>query len=155
MGEKLVTQNRRARHDYQILETFEAGIELKGTEVKSLRNGQMTLKDSYAVVRGGEVFLLNAHIAPYEQGNVFNHKPERDRRLLMHKKEIVRVGSKMAERGLTLVPLKVYFKNGRAKVELGLARGKQQRDKRAALREQEAERDVSRALREASKREGL
>lgn len=146
MGEKLVVQNRRARHDYQVLDTFEAGIELRGTEVKSLRAGHMTLKDSYADIQHGEMFLVGAHINPYEQGNIYNHDPERDRKLLMHKREIERLGSQVAEKGLTLIPLRVYFKNGRAKVELGLCRGKQTHDKRTSIRERDAKREMDRAI---------
>ena len=117
MGEKLVVQNRRARHEYQVLDSFEAGIELRGTEVKSLRAGQMTLKDSYADLQQGQLYLVGAHINPYEKGNIYNHDPERPRRLLMHKREIEKLGSQIAEKGLTLIPLRVYFKDGRAKVE--------------------------------------
>ena len=148
MAEKLVVQNRRARHDYQVLDTFEAGIELRGTEVKSLRAGQMTLKDCYADIQQGQMFLVGAHINPYEQGNIYNHDPERPRKLLMHKAEIERLGSQIAEKGLTLIPLRVYFKNGRAKVELGLCRGKQTHDKRATIREREAKREMDRAIKE-------
>lgn len=145
-GEKVVTVNRRARHDYHVLDTFEAGMELRGTEVKSLRDGHMTLKDSYAEVRGGELYLVGAHINPYAQGNIYNHPPERDRRLLMHKKEIVKLGAQAAEKGYTIVPLRVYFKNGRAKVEIGLCRGKNVADKRQTLREKEMKREVDRAM---------
>ena len=151
MGEKLVTENRRARHNYQILDTFEAGIELRGTEVKSLRAGAMTLKDSYADVRRGELYLVGAHVAPYEQGNIHNHDPERTRRLLMHKREIVRLTQQIQEKGLTLIPLKVYFKRGRAKVLLGLGRGKQRHDKRQAIQEREAKRETDRILKEANR----
>ncbi len=146
MGEKLVVQNRRARHDYHVLERFEAGIELVGTEVKSLRNGNMTLKDSYAEVENGEMYLVGAHISPYEQGNIFNHDPERLRRLLMHKREILKLGARVAEKGLTLIPLRVYFKEGRAKVEIGLCRGKQTIDKRETIREREMKRETDRAI---------
>lgn len=151
MGEKLIAQNRRARREYHVLDTFEAGIELKGTEVKSLRNGAMTLKDSYVDIQRGELFLVSAHIPPYVQASVFNHEPERPRRLLMHKREIEKLASKVAERGLTIVPLRVYFKGGKVKVEIGLCRGKQFTDKRAALKEQEATRDMERAIRERQK----
>ena len=146
MGEKTIVQNRRARHDYHILEHFETGIALQGTEVKSIRAGQITLKDSYAEVDGGELFLIGVHIAPYEQGIIYNHDPERRRKLLMHKREIVRIGHTIAEKGFTLVPLRVYFKDGRAKVELGLCRGKHTIDKRQTLRKREQDRDVDRAL---------
>ncbi|HOF41217.1 MAG TPA: SsrA-binding protein SmpB [Candidatus Hydrogenedentes bacterium] len=148
MGEKTIVQNRRARHDYHILERFETGIALQGTEVKSLRAGQITLKDSYAEVQDGEIFLVGVHIAPYEQGNIYNHDPERRRKLLMHKREIIRIGHSVAEKGFTLVPLRVYFKEGRAKVELGLCRGKQTVDKRQTLRKREQDRDIDRALKD-------
>jgi SsrA-binding protein len=146
MGEKLIVQNRRAHHDYFIVERLEAGIELQGTEVKSLRAGHMTLKDSYANVENGQVFLIGAHINPYEQGNIFNHEPERTRRLLLHKREILRLGSRIAEKGLTLIPLRVYFKDGRAKVELGLCRGKHTVDKRDSIREREIKRETERFI---------
>ncbi|MGI6459669.1 MAG: SsrA-binding protein SmpB [Candidatus Hydrogenedentales bacterium] len=148
MGEKTIVQNRRARHDYHILERFETGIALQGTEVKSIRAGQIALKDSYAEVQDGELFLVGVHIAPYEQGNIYNHNPERRRKLLMHKREIIRIGHSVAEKGFTLVPLRVYFKAGRAKVELGLCRGKQTVDKRQTIRKREQERDIDRALKE-------
>ena len=152
MGEKTIVQNRRARHDYHILEHYEAGIALQGTEVKSIRAGQITLKDSYAEVDGGELFLIGVHIAPYEQGNIYNHDPERRRKLLMHKREIVRIGHTIAEKGFTLVPLRVYFKDGRAKVELGLCRGKHTIDKRQTLRKREQDRDVDRALKDLKRK---
>ncbi len=147
-GEKLVLLNRRALHDYQVLERFEAGIELRGTEVKSLRAGRISLKDSYAEVSRSEMYLLGAHISPYEKASVWNHDPERPRKLLMHKREIVRLGSQVAEKGLTLIPLRVYFKRGMAKIELGLCRGKRLADKRAALRQREQEREIDRALKQ-------
>ena len=134
MSEKVVAVNRAARHNYQVLDTYEAGIELKGTEVKSLRNGNMTLKDSYVDVQRGQLFLVNAHIPPYAQANRFNHEPERPRRLLMHKQEIKRLSVRVLEKGLTLVPLKVYFNRGRAKVLLGLCKGKDLGDKRQSLK---------------------
>lgn len=152
MGEKIIVTNRRARHDYHILEKFEAGIELRGTEVKSLRAGHVVLKDSYADVVNGELFLIGAHINPYEQGTVWNHEPERDRRLLMHKREIRRLASQTAEKGLTLVPLRLYFKQGRAKVEIALCRGKHTVDKRRAIQEREVKREMDRAVR--GRREG-
>ncbi len=147
-GEKLIAQNRRARHDFHVLDRFEAGIALQGTEVKSLRNGKVNFKDSHADLNGGELFLKGLHIAPYEQGNIHNHEPERPRRLLMHKDEIIRLGIKTAEKGLALVPLRLYFKNGKAKVELGLCRGKQKADKRDTLRQRVAERETDRYLKE-------
>lgn len=151
MGEKIVVKNRRARHDYEILDTFEAGIVLQGTEVKSLRAGQMQLKDSYVDVREGELYLVSAYIAPYDQGNIHNHEPERARKLLMHKREIIRLSTVIAEKGLTLIPLKVYFKSGRAKVQIGLAKGKHTLDKRQDLKASEAKREIDRALRDRQK----
>src|SRR5262245_42744020 len=130
--DRAIATNRRARHDYEILETVEAGLVLRGTEVKSLRDGLGNFKDSYASVRNGEGWLLGCHINPYSHGTDANHDPERDRKLLLHKKEIARLSGKISERGLTLVPLRLYFKEGRAKVELGLARGRKLHDKRSA-----------------------
>ncbi|OLC30707.1 MAG: SsrA-binding protein [Candidatus Rokubacteria bacterium 13_1_40CM_4_69_5] len=130
------------------LETIEAGLVLRGTEVKSLRAGQVTFKDSYATIRNGEAWLIGCHISPYSHGTDANHDPERDRKLLLHRREIGRLTGKTAERGLTMVPLRLYFKGGRAKVELGLARGKKLRDKRATLREREVQREMERAARE-------
>ena len=153
-GEKTVAQNRRARRDYHVLERHEAGIELQGTEVKSLRQGHITLKDSYADLENGELFLLNAHINPYEQGNIHNHDPERPRRLLMHKREILRLGARVDERGLTLVPLRVYFKQGRVKVELGLCKGKHTVDKRDAIRERDIQRETEREIKDARQARG-
>ncbi len=147
-GMKVVCENRKARHDYFIHETNEAGIELKGTEVKSLRAGKANLKDSFATITNGEVFLENMHISPYEQGNIFNHDPLRKRRLLLHKQEIAKLFQKTREKGFTLVPLKIYFKRGRAKVELALASGKHNYDKRQSLHEKAAKREVERALKE-------
>lgn len=152
MGEKLVTQNRRARRDYHVLKTFEAGIELRGTEVKSLRKGAMTLKDSYADIHDGEIYLVGAHISPYEQGNIHNHDPERPRRLLLHKKEIVKLGVQVHEKGLTVIPLRVYFTRGKAKVQLGLCRGKQTIDKRQTIQEREAKVEIGRLLKEAQRK---
>ncbi len=146
MSEKIITTNRKARHAYQVLETFEAGIALTGTEVKSLRQGRANLKDSYATVRDGEVFLVNAHISPYDHGNIYNHDPVRDRKLLLHRKEIRKLIGKVQEKGLTLVPLKLYFKRGKAKVELALARGKKTYDKRADIAKRDANREIQREL---------
>lgn len=148
MGEKVVIQNRRARHDYHVLEKHEAGIELRGTEVKSLRAGHIVLKDAYADVEGGEIFLVGVHINPYEQGTVWNHEPERRRKLLMHKREIAKLGAQVAEKGYTLVPLSVYFKEGRAKVEIGLCKGKQTFDKRDTIRGREVKREIDRAMKD-------
>ncbi|MDZ7296339.1 MAG: SsrA-binding protein SmpB [candidate division KSB1 bacterium] len=148
MSEKLITTNRKARHDYIILETFEAGIALQGTEVKSLRAGRANLKDSYAAIKDGEVWLYQAHISPYDYGNVYNHDPLRPRKLLLHRQEIRRLAGKVQERGLTLVPLRMYFKKGRAKVELALARGKRQYDRREDIARRDVERDTQRELKE-------
>src|SRR5213594_2413246 len=148
-GDRPIATNRRARHEYEILETVEAGLVLRGTEVKSLREGQVSFKDSYASVRNGEGWLLGCHINPYSHGTDANHHPERDRKLLLHSREISRLSGKIAERGLTLVPLRLYFKNGRAKVEIGLARGKKLHDKRSALREREVRREMDKAARSA------
>jgi len=146
-GNRAIATNRRARHEYEILETLEAGLVLRGTEVKSLRAGLVNFKDSYATVRNGEVWFLGCHISPYSHGTDANHDPERDRKLLLHQREIKRLTGKIAERGLTLVPLRLYFKGGRAKLEVGLARGKKLHDKRSALREREVRREMDRAVR--------
>ena len=146
---KIICTNRKARRDYNILETMEAGLVLKGTEVKSLRAGSAHLKDSYAAIEWGELYLLNAHISPYKQGNRFNHEPRRRRKLLMHAREIKRLTGKIQEKGLTLVPLKLYFNDsGKIKVELGLARGKRAYDKRRAIAERDAKKDMERALKD-------
>ena len=150
-GIKIACENRKARHDYFIHETYEAGIALVGTEVKSLRAGKANLKDSFARIKNNEIFLDNMHISPYEQGNIFNHDPLRARKLLMHKIEIVKLSSKVKEKGYTLVPLKVYFSKGRAKVELGLATGKKNYDKRADMAERAAKRDMERAMKERNR----
>jgi len=149
---RIIATNKKARHDYFIDETFEAGIELTGTEVKSLRERGAALRDSYATVKRGEVFLHGVHISPYSHGNRANVDPDRVRRLLLHKKEIRYLIGKTKERGYTLVPLKLYFNEGnRAKLELGLARGKKLYDKRATIAERDHKRDVERALRERQK----
>jgi SsrA-binding protein len=145
-GEKIVCVNRQARYNYFIDETYEAGLVLLGSEVKSLRDGKANLVDSYAQIRNGEAYLINTHISPYTGANQFNHEPTRARKLLLHAREIERLTSKTKERGLTLIPLKLYFKNGRAKVELGLARGKKLYDKRETLRRKVAQREVERSL---------
>ena len=143
-----VARNKRARHDYHILETWEAGVVLSGTEVKSLRQGKANLTDAYATVRDGEVFLLNLHISPYEQGNQFNHEPTRTRKLLLHRKEIRRLIGGVERQGLTLVPLELFFNaRGKAKITLALAKGKKQHDKRADERRREDEREMARAAR--------
>lgn len=151
MNVKNVTENRKARHEYHILETFEAGISLFGTEVKSLRAGKANLQDSFARVENAELMLYNMHISPYEQGNQFNHEPKRTRRLLMHKYEITRLLGKTREKGLALIPLKVYFKNGLAKVELALAKGKKLYDRRDDIAAKDAKREMDRAMKERSK----
>ncbi|MGE3536411.1 MAG: SsrA-binding protein SmpB [Candidatus Tectimicrobiota bacterium] len=143
---KMICVNRKARFDYTISETVEAGLVLQGTEVKSLRDGKADLKDAYADVQNGEVFLLHAHIDVYEQANRFNHDPVRPRKLLLHKHEIRRLLGKTQERGLTLIPTRMYFSKGKAKVELGLAKGKKQYDKREDVKRRSAERDIQRAL---------
>jgi len=148
----VIATNRKARHDYHILQTIEAGIVLTGTEVKSLRLGRANLKDSYARVEGGELFLYNMHISPYEQGNRYNPDPKRRRKLLLHSYEIRRLVGKVQEKGLTLVPLKLYFNRGNAKVELALARGKKEYDKRRAIAERDARREMERGFKERYER---
>ena len=145
-GTKPIADNRRARHDYQLLDRFEAGIVLTGTEVKSLRDGRVQLGGAFADVREGEVWLVGASIDEYAQGNLANHQPDRDRKLLLHRREIASLIGKVKERGLTLVPTRLYFKNGRAKVELALARGKEGRDKRRDIAKRDADRQMERAL---------
>ena len=149
MSNKTVAQNRKARHDYFIFDTYECGIALTGTEIKSVRAGNLNLKDSYASFERGELWLTGVHISPYDKGTYYNHEPERDRKLLLHKRELIKLKNKIRERGLTLVPLSVYIKDGRrAKVELALARGKTAHDKRDALAERDAKRDIARAVRQ-------
>lgn len=146
-GETVVATNRKAFHDYHVEEKLEAGIVLRGTEVKSLRAGQVNLRDSYASVDRGEVFLHNCHISPYSHGNVMNHDPLRSRKLLLHRKEINKLLGRTQQKGLTLVPLRIYFSpRGQAKVEIALARGKKQYDRREAIKEREAGREVERAM---------
>jgi SsrA-binding protein len=147
-GTKLIAENRRARHDYHLLERYEAGIALTGTEVKSLRAGRADLARAFADVRDGEVWLMGARIDEYAQGNIANHEPDRDRKLLLHRREIDSLLGKTRERGLTLVPTRIYFKDGKVKVEVALARGKEQRDKRRDIAERDANRQVERALKE-------
>lgn len=146
-GEQVICVNRQARHNYFIDETYEAGLVLVGSEVKSLRDGKANLSDSYAQIRKGEAFLINCHISPYSGANQFNHEPTRTRKLLLHEREIERLTGKTKERGLTLVALKLYFKDGRAKVEIGLGRGKKLYDKRETLKRKNAEREIERSLR--------
>jgi SsrA-binding protein len=145
-GEKLIVDNRRARHDYELLERFEAGLVLTGTEVKSLRQGRVSLAHAFADVRDGEVWLIGADIATYDQGNIANHEPERDRKLLLRRSEIASLIGKVREKGLTLVPTRMYWKDGRAKVELALGRGKQTIDKRRDIAKRDAQRQIERAL---------
>ncbi len=145
-GEKTLSLNRRARHEYFIDESFEAGIELKGTEVKSMRMGRTTFKDSYVSIHDGEAFILSMHVAPYEKGNIFNQDPERDRKLLLHKKQIRYLNSQIKEKGIALVPLRLYLKKGRIKLEFAIARGKKFYDKRATKADQTARRQIERAF---------
>jgi SsrA-binding protein len=146
-GEKTIASNRRALHEYEVMERFEAGIELFGTEVKSLRLGRVSLAEAFAVVRGHEVYLVACTIEPYAQGNRANHAPARDRRLLLHGREIERLRQRTAEKGLAIVALRLYFKGGRVKVELGLGRGRNVVDKRHAMAERDAKREIERAVR--------
>jgi SsrA-binding protein len=148
----IVTTNRKARHDFFIEETFEAGISLVGTEVKSIRDGRINLKDSYALINDGEAFLIGCHISPYSHGNIMNHEPERTRKLLLHKRQILMLTGKLMKQGYTVVPLSVYInKAGKIKLELGLAKGKKFADVRETLKEKEAQRDIDRALRDRNK----
>ena len=142
-----IARNKRARHDYEIIETWEAGLVLTGTEVKSLRNGKANISDAYGIVKDGEVYLLNLHIAPYEQGTHYNHEPTRTRKLLLHRREIRRMIGSVERQGLTLVPLELYFKRGRAKVDIGLGRGNKMHDKREDARKRDDEREMARAAR--------
>ncbi|MFF0828623.1 SsrA-binding protein SmpB [Brevibacillus sp. NPDC003359] len=150
-GTKTIAQNRKARHDYHIEQVYEAGIELTGTEIKSVRAARVQLKDSFARVQDGELLLYNVHISPYEQGNRFNHEPERTRKLLMRRLEILKLNGLIRERGYSLVPLSIYLKGGWAKVELALVKGKKNYDKREDLKKKESARDIERALRERQK----
>ena len=147
-GEKVIATNRKAFHNFAILETYEAGLVLRGTEVKSLREALVNFKDCYATIDNGEAWLIGCHITPYHHGSDANHDPERKRKLLLHRREIGRLLGKVAERGLTLVPLRLYFKEGRAKIELGLARGKKLHDKRAAIRERDERREMAQEARD-------
>ena len=143
---KLIADNRKARHDFFVLESYEAGIELNGTEVKSLRQGAVNLKDSWCDIENGEIFIKSMHISPYEKGNIFNRDPMRTRRLLMHKKEIMRLFGIIKQQGLTLIPLNLYFKDSRVKVTVGLCRGKKLYDKRAAAAQKDAAREIERTM---------
>ena len=148
---KVVANNKKAYHDYTIEETFEAGIVLQGTEIKSIRQGKINLKDSYIRIMNGEASVYGMHISPYEQGNIFNHDPLRERKLLLHKKEIAKIFNETREIGYAIIPLKMYFKNGFAKLLIGVARGKKQYDKREDLKRKEAKREVERAFRDRQK----
>ena len=147
-GTKLIADNRKARHDYFVIETYEAGIELFGTEVKSLRAGTVNLKDSYCDIDGGEIFALGVHISPYEQGNIFNRDPLRPKKLLMHKSEIMKLTGLVSREGYTVVPLSLYFKGSRVKMALGLCKGKKNYDKRETIAKRDADRDIERAMKE-------
>lgn len=151
-GVKIIAKNKKARFEYFIEDTFEAGLVLVGTEVKSLREGRASLKDSYGQIKNGEVFLVGAHITPYSHGTHTNHEPERDRKLLLHKREIKRLYGKSRERGYTLVPLSLYFKKGRAKVEMGLGKGKAKYDKRESIKRKDEKRDMERAMKERGRK---
>ena len=143
---KLIAQNKKARHDYSILDTIEAGVVLQGTEIKSVRNSRINLKDGFVRIRNGEAYLYNVHISPYDQGNIFNHDPLRTRKLLLHKKQIQKLANEAKNPGTTIVPLKVYIKDGFAKVLIGLAKGKREYDKRETLKRKDHERQISRVL---------
>ena len=147
-GTKTIADNRKAFHDYFVLERFEAGIELAGTEVKSIRAGQVNLKDSYCTIKDGELFVRAMHISPYEHGNIFNKDPVRPRRLLMHKREIVKLNARVMQDGVALIPLSLYFKDSRVKVELGLCKGKKLYDKRDSDAERQSKRDIDRMMKE-------
>ncbi len=151
-GRKVVTSNRRARHDYEIIDTIEAGLVLEGSEVKSLRAGNANLKDAFGMMRGRELWLENAHISPYQFARDGGHEPGRSRKLLLHRREIDRLAGTMAEKGLTLVPLSLYFRDGKAKVELALAKGRRTYDKRQAIRDREEKREMDRAARYRGRR---
>ena len=147
MAEKIVSTNRRARHEYFILETFEAGIALHGSEIKSIRAGQMSLAEAYVRIDGQEAWLEDAHIAPYEQASIFNHEPRRSRKLLLHSSEIRKLWNTVRQKGLTIIPLAVYLKDGRAKVEIAVAKGKKLYDKRAEIAKRDSQREIERSLR--------
>lgn len=147
MSVKVVATNRKARHEYFIHETYEAGIELRGTEIKSIRAGQISLAEAYVRVDGQQAWLVDAHIAPYEQASHFNHEPRRPRRLLLHRSEITRLWNEVRQQGVTIIPLQVYLKDGRAKLEIATAKGKKLYDKRAAIAERDAKREIERQVR--------
>lgn len=148
LGKKEITANRKAFHEYFVLERFEAGIELAGTEVKSIRAGNVNLKDSFCTIRDGELFIRSMHISPYEKGNIFNKDPVRPRRLLMHKREIVKLNARIMQDGVALIPLSLYFKDSRVKVELGLCKGKKLHDKRDSEADRQSKRDIDRIMKE-------
>ncbi|WP_079527050.1 MULTISPECIES: SsrA-binding protein SmpB [Halobacillus] len=148
---KTIAQNKKARHDFFIEETFEAGIVLQGTEIKSIRASRVNLKDSFARIRNGEVYLHNLHISPYEQGNIFNHDPTRSRKLLLHRKQINQLIGQTQQKGYSLVPLKIYIKNGVAKVLIGLGKGKKKYDKREDLKRKQVNREIDRAIKDSLK----
>ena len=153
-GIKIIAQNKKAYHDYFVLEKFECGIELFGTEVKSIRGGNVNLKDSYCYVKGGQIFATGVHVKPYEQGNIFNRDPDREKRLLMHKREILKLSGKVNQEGLTLIPLSLYFNKSLVKLELGLCKGKKLYDKREDDAKKRAERDIDRAEKSNGKYSG-
>ncbi|MEK6692959.1 MAG: SsrA-binding protein SmpB [Nitrospirota bacterium] len=146
--ERILCSNRKAYHDYHIEESLEAGIELKGTEIKSLREGKANLKDSYAILKDGEAFLIGCHISPYSHGNIYNHEPLRTRKLLLHREEIRKLTGKVTQRGFTLIPVRMYLSKGRAKIEIALARGKKLFDKRETIKEKDIRRESEKALKE-------
>jgi SsrA-binding protein len=146
-GIKMITANRQAYHEYEVIRTVEVGISLVGTEIKSIRDNKVVLRGSYAIIRKGEVWLENAHIAPYEHGNIYNHEPMRTRKLLLHRKEIQQLTNQVEVKGMTLIPLKLYLKGGKAKIELGICRGKKLYDKRSAITARDVKRDIERIIR--------
>ena len=147
-GEKLIASNKKAFHDYFVLQKFEAGVALTGTEVKSLRDGKANIKDSYVIFKDGEAFLFNAHISPYSHGNLQNHEPERNRKLLLHRREIEKLREQVVEKGLTVVPLRLYFKGGKVKVEIAVVRGKKLYDKRETEKKRELDREAAVAMKQ-------
>lgn len=147
MAEKIIAKNRKAKFDYEILESFEAGLALKGSEIKSIRAGQISIKEAYVRTDGREAWLINAHIAPYDPASSMNHEPKRDRKLLLHRKEIRSIWDDVRQKGVSVIPLRVYLKHGRAKVEIGVGRGKRKYDKRQAIAKRDAQREIDRALR--------
>jgi SsrA-binding protein len=150
-AKKTIAQNKKARHDYFIEETFEAGIVLSGTEVKSIRQGKVSIKDSYAIIKSEEVFIFGMHVSPYEQGNIFNKDPLRDRKLLMHRYEINKLIGSIQQKGLSLVPIELYFRNGKVKLELGLGKGKKLYDKREDIAKKDAMREIDRRMKESNR----